>query len=68
MKIDPTGMNPHTWWRATAARPAEATHPQLLQSGAPPNWQGVILVVRSAEIDVVVRAKTHSSGDDGGFA
>ena len=40
-------------------------HPQLLQSGAPPNWQGVIRVVKSAEIEVVVRAKTHSSGDDG---
>ena len=42
--------------------------PQLVQSGAPPNWHGVIRVVRSAEIDVVVRAKTHSSGDDGGLA
>ena len=42
--------------------------PQLLQSGAPPNWHGVIFVVKSAEIEVVVRAKTHSSGDDGGFA
>ena len=51
-----------------APRPAEAMHPQLLQSGAPPHWQGVIRVVKSAEIEVVVRAKTHSSGDAGGLA
>ena len=49
-KIDPTGMKPKRWWRATAARPADAMQPQLLQSGAPPNWHGVIFVVRSAEI------------------
>ena len=42
--------------------------PQLLQSGVPPNWHGVICVVRSAEIVVVVRANTHSSGDAGGLA
>ena len=48
---------------ATAARPADATQPQLAQSGVPPNWHGVMRVVRSAEIVVVVRAKTHSSGD-----
>jgi len=31
-KIDPTGITPKSWWRATAARPAEAMHPQLEQS------------------------------------
>ena len=40
----------------------------MLQSGAPPNWHGVILVLRSAEIVVVVRAKMQSSGDAGGSA
>ena len=43
VKIDPTGMKPQSWCRATAARPADAMQPQLLQSGAPPNWHGVIL-------------------------
>ena len=52
----------------TAASPADAMQPQLLQSGVPPNWHGVIFVVRSADIVVVVRAKTQSSGDDGGSA
>ena len=42
--------------------------PQLLQSGVPPNWHGVIFVFRSAETVVVVRAKMHSSGDCGGSA
>ena len=50
-----------------AASPADARHPQLLQSGAPPNWHGVILVLRSAEIVVVVRANRQSSGDAGGW-
>ena len=59
-------MTPRSWCRPTAARPADARQPQLLQSGAPPNWHGVILVVRSAEIVVVVRAKRQSSGDAGG--
>jgi len=61
-------MKPNRRWRATAARPADAMQPQLVQSGAPPNWHGVIFVVRSAEIVAVVLANTHSSGDEGGFA
>src|SRR6476469_351897 len=65
-KIDSTGSTPRSRYRPTAARPADARHPQLLQSGAPPNWHGVILVLRSAEIVVVVRAKRQSSGDAGG--
>jgi hypothetical protein len=40
----------------------------LLQSGAPPNWHGVILVVKSAEMVDVVRAKMQSSGLSGGLA
>ena len=48
--------------------PADARQPQLLQSGAPPNWHGVIFVVKSAEMVVVTRAKMHSSGDAGGDA
>ena len=67
-KIAPTGTTPQSLWRATAARPADATHPQLLQSGEPPNWHGSMRVVRSAEIVVVVRAKTHSDGESGGLA
>src|SRR4051812_1110685 len=62
-KIDSTGITPRSRCRPTAARPAEARQPQLLQSGAPPNWQGVILVFRSAEIVVVERANRQSSGD-----
>jgi hypothetical protein len=37
LKIDPTGMKPKSRCRPTAASPAEAMHPQLLQSGVPPN-------------------------------
>src|SRR5690242_5462568 len=40
--------------------------PQLEQSGAPPNWHGVIFVSRSADTHSVVCAKMQSSGDDGG--
>ena len=41
-------------------------HPQLAQSGLPPNWHGVILVWRSADTQSVVLAKTQSSGESGG--
>src|ERR1700755_1447464 len=44
----------------------EAIQPHCSQSGSPPNWQGVILVERSAETIMVVRAKIHSSGVLGG--
>src|SRR5271163_4188678 len=44
----------------------EAMQPHCSQSGFPPNWQGVILVERSAETVIVVRAKIHSSGLFGG--
>src|SRR5207253_9861058 len=68
VKIDPTGMTPNTRYWAIAARPTEAVHPQLLQSGMPPNWHGVIFVVKSAEMLLVMRAKTQSFGDSGGGA
>ena len=67
-KSGATGMKPRIWWRVTAASPADARQPQFSQSGAPPNWHGVIVVVKSAEIVVVVCAKTHSSGERGGSA
>ncbi len=44
-----------------------AMQPHCEQSGVPPNWQGVILVFRSAENVSVVRAKMQSFGDAGGF-
>src|ERR1700730_1018620 len=66
--IDPTGTNPKIGGRPPAVSPADARQPQLLQSGAPPNWHGVIFVVKSADTVIVVRAKTHSSGDCGGAA
>ena len=50
LKTGPTGIKPPNLWAATAAKPIEAMHPQELQFGLPPNWQGVILVLRSAEI------------------
>jgi hypothetical protein len=56
-----------TRWCPTAARAIEATQPHWVQSGVPPNWQGPILVSRSADKDVVVLAKMHSSGDCGGW-
>src|SRR5262249_23311461 len=65
---DPTGTKPRTRCLARAARPAEAMQPQCEQSGAPPNWHGVMRVSRSAEMLVVVRANTQSSGEAGGFA
>ena len=40
--------------------------PQFVQSGLPPNWQGVMRVSKSADRHVVVLAKTQSSGDFGG--
>ena len=47
--------------------PAEAMHPHWLQSGLPPNWQGVIGFSMFADTHAVVSAKTHSSGECGGF-
>src|SRR6266446_9481464 len=49
-----------------AASPAEAMHPHSEQTGRPPNWQGEIVVARSAEIQAVTCAKMHSRGAAGG--
>ena len=51
-----------------AAKPIEAMQPQREQSGSPPNWQGLIFDVKSAEMVVVVRAKMQSRGFWGGEA
>ena len=42
-------------------------HPHCEQSGVPPNWHGVMRCSKSAEMQLVVSAKTHSSGLFGGF-
>ncbi len=40
--------------------------PHWLQSGLPPNWHGVIALLKSADTHAVVCAKMHSAGLDGG--
>ena len=45
----PTESIPPNLWAATAVKYMDAMHPQDAQSGFPPNWQGVILVFRSAD-------------------
>ena len=62
----PTGINPATRWLAIAASPIDAIHPQEEQSGFPPNWHGVIGVLKSADKLAVVAANTQSSGLSGG--
>jgi hypothetical protein len=49
LKIGPTGINPPIRCEATAAKAIDAIHPQDSQSGTPPNWHGVISVLKSAE-------------------
>jgi hypothetical protein len=49
-----------------ALNAAGAAQPHSAQTGRPPNRQGVTRVVRSAEMQVVVWAKMHSCGEDGG--
>src|SRR5579862_2933800 len=61
-----TGTRPATLNFPTAARPAEAMQPHSEHTGLPPNWQGLIFVCRSAEMQVVFCAKMHWSGEDGG--
>ncbi|MGC1595169.1 MAG: hypothetical protein WA774_07425, partial [Candidatus Acidiferrales bacterium] len=58
----PTRIIPPSLCAPTEANPMDAMHPQDAQSGFPPNWQGVIIVFRSAESVWVVIAKMHSSG------
>jgi hypothetical protein len=62
LKIFPTGITPSSLYAATAAKPIDAMHPHDSQSGFPPNRQGAIFVLRSADNVSVVRAKTHSFG------
>ena len=40
--------------------------PQLAQSGFPPNWHGVIGLLKSADTQAVVNAKIQSFGEWGG--
>ena len=64
----PTFNGPATRTFCARCNPLEITQPHWLQSGVPPNWHGAIGVLRSADSVLVVRANTHSSGDDGGSA
>src|SRR4030095_2973171 len=61
-------MPPFRRWRQIAPSPADAMHPQFVQSGLPPNWHGAILGSKSEEKHSVVCAKMHSSGVWGGLA
>ena len=67
-KIWLTGITPLILWRPMASRPADAMQPQLRQSGLPPNWHGVTVVVKSDETQCVVFANMHSSGEAGGVS
>src|SRR5262245_11065752 len=67
-KSDSTRTSPSRSRRPIAASAADAKQPQLAQSGAPPNWHGVIRVAKSADMVVVVRANRHFCGDSGGDA
>ena len=62
-KRRPAVRPPTTLWCPTAARPMEAMQPHWEQSGSPPNWHGVMTVLRSAETVWVVRAKIQSAGE-----
>src|ERR1700722_999851 len=66
LKIRPTGIRPPSLWAPTEAKPMDAMHPQDEQSGFPPNWHGVISVLRSADNVLVVCAKIQSAGVRGG--
>src|SRR5712671_3579847 len=65
-KIVETGTSPTNLCLPIAASPADAMHPHSEQTGRPPNWQGEIVVARSAEIQAVTCEKMHSRGDAGG--
>ena len=49
-----TRMPPGSLCLAMASMLAEAMQPQFEQSGSPPNWQGAMGLVRSAEMHSVV--------------
>ncbi len=65
-KMSETWTKPANLYFPIDARPAEAIQPHSEQTGRPPNWHGVMRVVRSAEMQVVVCAKMHCWGDVGG--
>ena len=67
-RLDALDMLQFSSLKTFAPRPAEAMQPQLAQSGLPPNWHGEIGCLKSADTQVVVSAKTHSSGLAGGSA
>ena len=68
LKMVSTESIPPNLCEAMEAKPMDAIHPQDAQSGFPPNWQGVIFVLRSADKVWVVSAKTQSWGLFGGEA
>src|SRR5258705_9450606 len=68
LKMVPAESIPANLCEAMEAKPMDATHPQDAQSGFPPNWHGVIFVLRSADNVWVVSAKTQSWGLFGGEA
>jgi hypothetical protein len=49
-----TGRNLSSLDLPIAASPAEAVQPHSEQTGRPPNWQGEMRVVKSAEMQFVV--------------
>jgi hypothetical protein len=66
VKSDPICTNPPSLYLPNAASPAEAKHPHSVQTGFPPNWQGVMGVVKSDDTQLVVCAKMQASGELGG--
>ena len=64
--IDFSGITPPSLCLPSASKPTDAMQPHCVQSGSPPYWHGEIGCFRSAETQVVVREKMHSSGDCGG--
>ena len=60
-------MRPPSFTPASACIPAEAIQPHSAQTGLPPNWHGLTRVFRSAERQVVSRAKVQSLGERGGL-
>jgi len=61
-----TGIIPPSLTPVTACITADARQPHSLHTGLPPSWHGVTRVSRSADRQVVSRAKVHSAGEWGG--
>ena len=60
-------MRPPSLCCPSASNPTVAMQPHCVQSGLPPYWHGVMRFYMSAERQVEVWEKMHSSGDPGGF-